>query len=279
MFSVMLSNKAINQYARLRSSGFHLGRTAAGCAALFVAAMLLSGCQGIAAKGTPSPQVRVIDASPDAPDLDVYQNSGQSSAQGSSQSSARLAHDLGFGTITSYSPVEPGGYTTETVVAGSRQVVSSNKDVFTNPAQYTILIGNTVASLEQTTLEDRSQPAPNGQVLLRFIHLATRVGGLDAYLVPAGKKFIGVTPTATSLVLGGNTGYLSAAPGAYTLVLLPAGTTPASDTVAAYSGAQITYPPGSAGTIVLIDQKRGTAAGLQVLNATDFVPPDAIIEK
>jgi len=241
-----------------------------GCAVLFVAAMLLAGCQGIAASHT-APQVRVIDASPDAPELDVYQNNGQNNTP--------LAHNLGFGTITSYSAVEPGSYTTETDVAGSRQMVSVNKDTFADTNQYTILIGNTVASMEQMTLEDQSQPVPNGQILLRFVHLATRAGGLDAYLVPAGKKLVDVTPMATSLVLDGNSGYLNAAPGAYTLVLLPAGTAPASDTVAAYTGSQITYAPGSASTMILIDQKQAAMPGLQILQATDFVAPEAAAEK
>ncbi len=237
---------------------------AIGCITLATVASLLSGCQGIVNSPTAS-QVRIIDASPDAPGLDIYQNN------------VAIAYNLGFGTITSYVPIDPGTYTTNATQAGTKQVLSTNKATFTTGSQYTILIGNVAASLQQLTLKDQAQPAPSGQIALRFIDQATRIGSLDAYLVPAGKKLTDVTPVSTDLTFNVNTGYLNIPTGTYTLVLLPAGTVPTSTTVATYTGPQVTYTQGSATTIILIDQQLVTTPGLQVLSAPDYVSPTATI--
>ncbi len=234
----------------------------AGFAGMVTLAFLLSGCQGIVSSQSAS-QVRIIDASPDAPGLDIYQNN------------VAIAYNLGFGTITSYVPIDPGIYTTTADTAGTKQVLSSNKATFVASSQYTVLIGNVAANLQQLTLLDQGQPAPSGQIALRFIDQATRISGLDAYLIPAGKKLTDVTPVTTNLIFNVNTGYLNIPAGAYTLVLLPTGTVPTSTTVATYTGAQVTYTQGSATTIILIDQQLVTTPGLQVLSAPDYVSPTA----
>ena len=253
--------KTLNPGHRLRLPKLVAGRTAA-CTALVALAALLTGCQGIVSSPTAS-QVRIIDASPDAPGLDIYQNN------------VAIAYNLGFGTITSYVPIDPGTYTTNANAAGTKQVLSSNKATFVASSQYTVLIGNVAASLQQLTLKDQSQPAPSGQIALRFIDQATRVGDLDAYLVPAGKKLTDVTPVTTDLTFNVNTGYLNIPAGTYTLVIVPAGTVPTSSTIATYTGPQVVYTQGSATTIILIDQQLVTTPGLQVLSAPDYVSPTA----
>jgi hypothetical protein len=237
-------------------------RRAASLAAAGVCALVLSGCQGIVSTTTGA-QVRIIDASPDAPGLDIYQNN------------AAIAYNLGFGTITSYVPIDPGTYTTTATVSGTKQVLSSSKGTFTTGSQYTVLIGNVAASLQQLTLKDQSQPAPSGQIALRFIDQATRIGALDMYLVPPGKKLTDVTPVVTNINFNTNTGYLNIPTGTYTLVMVATGTIPASDTIATYVGAQVTYTAGSASTVILIDQQLITTPGLQVIVAPDYVSPTA----
>src|SRR5215831_2946851 len=112
----MPSSKTLNPGHRLPLLRLR-ARKAVGCAALLVLGALLSGCQGIVNSPTAS-QVRIIAASPDAPGLDIYQNN------------VAIAYNLGFGTITSYVPVDPGTYTTSANSAGTKQVLSSNKATF-----------------------------------------------------------------------------------------------------------------------------------------------------
>jgi hypothetical protein len=224
-----------------------------------VAAILsiLSGCQAIVSS-PPVSQVRIITASPDAPALDIYQGD------------TALTFNLGSGTITSYIPLPAGNYTINAETAGSRQILSTSKAIFAPSTQYTVLIGNSASSLQQLTLTDQSQPAPTGQISLRFINQATRTGAVDIYLVPAGQKSTAVTPVVTGVAFGANTGYLNVPAGTYSLVMLPAGTVPNSTNVVTYTGAQVNYSAGTARTIILIDQQLVTTPGLKVITAEDF---------
>jgi hypothetical protein len=235
----------------------HLVRRPARIASVAAILSILSGCQAIVSS-PPVSQVRIITASPDAPALDIYQGD------------TALTFNLGSGTITSYIPLSAGNYTINAETAGSRQILSTSKAIFAPSTQYTVLIGNSASSLQQLTLTDQSQPAPAGQISLRFINQATRTGAVDIYLVPAGQKSTAVTPLVTGVAFGANTGYLNVPAGTYSLVMLPAGTVPNSTNVVTYTGAQVNYSAGTARTIILIDQQLVTTPGLKVITAEDF---------
>jgi Domain of unknown function (DUF4397) len=236
----------------------HLVRSAPRLVAAAATLVLLTGCGAIVS--SPVSQVRVVTASPDAPRLDIYQGSNP------------LAHNLGFGTVTSYIPLSPGSDTIAANTTGTRQLLSVSKTNFASSGQYTVLIGNSAANMQQITLTDQSQPAPAGEIALRFIDQATRVAASDIYLVPAGQKLTTITPLVTNLLFGGNTGYLNIPTGTYSLVMLSTGTVPSSAIAAPYTGPQVTYSAGSAHTVILIDQQLSSTPGLQVITASDFDP-------
>ena len=231
----------------------------AGLSALLIG---LPGCQSVT--GSPATSlVRIIDASPDAPALDVYQGSGV------------LAYNLGLGTITSYVPITPGNYTVQGDTAGTKQALVSATGTFLNGSQYTVLIGNYSNALQELILKDQSQAATTGQFNVRFIDQATRIGALDVYLVPTGSTIVTVKPVLTNTTFNANSGYISLPAGTYTLVLLAAGTVPTATVVPAYTGTAVVYGSGSARTIVLIDQQLVTAPGVQAIIANDYDSPNA----
>jgi hypothetical protein len=247
-------------------AGFHLDQPAARLlAALTAIAAIgtLTGCQAIVSSA-PQAHVRIINATPDAPRLDLYQDSNA------------LGFNLDFGTVTSYIQVAPGAYNITANTAGTRQVLSAAKSTFTAAGQYTVLIGNNAASLQQSVLADQSQPAPAGQTALRFINQATRAGAVDIYLVPAGQKISTVTPLVTGIAFGANTGYLNVPAATYSLAMLGTGIIPSSTSLATYSGPQVTYSPGAARTIILIDPPQASTPGLRVITANDFDPPGTV---
>ena len=243
---------------RLRSKPLHLILSLM----LTPMSLLLAGCQAVVSSPTAS-QVRIIAASSDAPGMDMYLNS------------SIMAYNLGFGSVTSYIPIDAGTDTVSADTAGTKQLLVSAKNTFVNSSQYTVLIGNVAASLQALVLKDQAQAAPSGQISLRFIDQATQIGALDIYLVPAGQKFTAVTPLITDLTFGNAPSYLNVPTGTYTLVAVPTGTVPTSTTVATYTGAQVTYSGGSATTIVLLDQQLVTTPGVQVISATDYTSPTA----
>ncbi len=97
----------------------HLVKQAVRAAALGGLLAPLFGCQTIDTSTPALSQVRIIDASPDAPGLDIYQNTSV------------IAYNMGFGTITSYVPITPGIYTISADTAGSKQQLVSSKATFT----------------------------------------------------------------------------------------------------------------------------------------------------
>ncbi len=229
--------------------------------ALGACAVALSGCQGMILTTPARPQVRIIDVSPDSPDLDLYQNK------------SAIAYRLGFGTITSYVPVDPGTATTVATLSGTRQKFTSSRTMLAKAGQYTVLIGNYSSSLQQVVLKDQSQPAPPGQVALRFINQATRNSPVDIYLVSAGQALAAVTPVVSGAGFGANTGYMNLPAGVYTLMLMPAGVAPSDGSAALYTGARVIYGSGAADTIVLIDEQRPEAQpGMQAIIAPDYTP-------
>lgn len=225
--------------------------------ALAAATLGFGGCQSVTGS-TSSSQIRFIDASIDAGGMDMYMGT------------TAVAYNLGFGTITSYIPVTPATYTINVDSAGTRQVLASARATLANNKQYTVLVGNVVASLGATVLTDQSQPAPSGQVSLRFLDQSTATGAVDIYLVPSGTAVTAVTALQSGISFGTNTGYLNVPVGTYTLYIVSNGTALTATTTTLYTGAATTYPQGSARTIVLLDRQLVTTPALNVITANDY---------
>jgi hypothetical protein len=208
--------------------------------------------------------VRIIDASPNASGLDIY------------QAGSALAYNLGFGTVTSYVYINPGISTISADTAGTTQQLVSARATFAASAQYTVLVGNVAASLQETILTDQSHAAPSGEISMRVLDQATNFStGVDVYLVPSGSTLAGVSPILTNVIFGSNSGYLNIPAGTYTIELLTTGTVPTSTTTPIYTGTQTTYSVGAARTILLLDQQVITNPGFQVVIADDYNSPSS----
>jgi hypothetical protein len=251
----------------MQSLFFQFVRRTARLAALAAPLLALPGCQTITGVSTSS-QVRVIDASPDAPGIDIYQGG------------LAMAYNLGFGTVTSYVAVSPGASTITADTAGTKQVLTTATATYAASQQYTVLVGNVAANLQETVLKDQSLPAPAGQISLRVLDQETRyTGGVDVYLVPSGTELSLAAPILTNVLFGGNSGYINVPAGTYSIVLLPTGTVPvvATGTTPAttpiYSGTATAYAVGAVRTILLLDNQVLTNPGFQVVVADDYDSP------
>ena len=224
--------------------------------------LALSGCQSVSGSSVSS-QVRIIDASPDAPGLDIYQGT------------TAFAYNLGFGTVTSYVPIDPRSFTLSADATGTRQVLTSVTGSFATSGQYTVLVSNVAASIQSVILKDQSGAAPSGQIAFRFLDEVTAATSVDVYLVPSGSAITTVLPTLTSQAFGSNSGYVNVPTGAYKIVVYPAGTTPTATSVALYSGNTVTYSSGAARTVLLLNQTVVNTPAVQVVIASDYDSPTA----
>ncbi len=220
--------------------------------------MLLTGCQSLSTAS--SPRLRVIDLSADAGTLDIYQGAHA------------LAYNLVYGNVTSYVTLAPGTITTTVVPAGSKQTISAEKTTLVPGSQYTLLLHGQLAALRQTLLIDQAptQPASVGP-MVRFLHQAERTGPVDIYFVPAGTRLSARSTVLITLPSGVTTGYLPVPAGAGTVMILPAGTRPASS-LALHTSRQVEYLPGSARTMILLDASPTLARSLDVIEADDLEP-------
>ncbi len=234
-------------------------RKAAVLASLSLLVLALPGCQSIAVNAGNVATMRVIHASPDAPGLDIYENG------------SAIAYNLGFGTITSYIAFAPGTYAISSDQANTRTQLTTSNASLANMHQYTTLISNVNANLQESILQDQNTPAPTSQISVRVLDEATKfAGGLDVYLVPSSGKLSTSAPIATGLTFGSNSGYLNVPAGTYAIAVVPTGTVPSSSAGTLLMGSQVTYATGAARTIVLIDQQISTSPGVQALVAADF---------
>jgi hypothetical protein len=225
--------------------------------AVLLGAGALSGCQSLA--GNPA-QLRILDASPDAGLLDAYQNH------------TGLAYNLGFGMVTTYVAMQPGTYTLSAEKAGTQQVLLSGNANLAAGKQYTEIIGNIAAGLQQTILEDQNKPAPAGEVAIRLVQQAGHAGNVDVYLVPKGGRS---TQIALNLGFNAVSPYINVPAGTYAISVVPTGTVLVASTTTLMSGAQVVYESGSVRTVVILDQETlgpqrgGLTPGVQAIVATD----------
>lgn len=229
----------------------------AAATALAAATLGFGGCQGVTGS-TSTSQIRFIDASIDAGGLDMYMGG------------TAVAYNVGFGTITSYIPATPATYVITADTAGTKQALATARATLANSKQYTVLVGNVAANLGATVLTDQSQPAPSGQIAIRFLDQSTAIGNIDIYMVPSGTAVTAVSSLQSNVSFGTNTGYLNIPVGTYTLYIVSNGTALTTTTTTLYTGAATAYPQGSARTIVILDRQLVTTPALSVIVANDY---------
>jgi len=239
-----------------------LAKRAAALVGLALLLVPLPGCQSIS--GSPSlAEISIIDASPDAPVVDIYQGANV------------LAQQVGFQAVSSYIQVAPGTYgflvdvekTTQQLISAQGTIQAGNK--------YTILIGNYLNSLQEVILKDQSTAAPAGQMNVRFLDQSLHGGAFDIYLVPSGSTVVQVKPVLTNVTFNTNTGYFTIPSGTYSLVVEPTGTVPTVTGTPTYSGASFNYASGAARTFIIMDQTVVTTPPIFVYIRADYDSPSA----
>lgn len=224
--------------------------------------VIVPGCGSIDVSGASVAQVRVIQASPDAPGLDVFQNA------------TGIAYNLGFGTVTSYLQLASGASTLTASAADGGKTLVTSRPMLLPGRQYTAIIGNTAAGIQETVLPDQDTPAAAGKTAVRVVHEASHTGAVDVYLVPPSGKLLTTTPFLAKLSFGENHGYIEVPAGTYAVVVVPAGTATIATTATLLTGAQLSYASGAARTVVLIEAQ-GATSGVQTVVADDYDPATA----
>jgi Domain of unknown function (DUF4397) len=216
----------------------------AGVAAVCLAgSLLLSGCQTISGSSAVS-QLRIIDASYNAPSLNFYVGG------------TVLAGNLGQGSITMYAPLKPTNDAVVKVTAttNTTALVTSNTSLLAGTSQ-SALISDLGANFQVTVLKDQATPAPSGHSAFRMLNQAPKTGPVDVYFLSGTSNtvFATASPVIIGLAVGATSGYVTIPSSTLYMVIAPTGTTLMDNVTTIYTSAALPLVGGEVRTVLIVD--------------------------
>ena len=223
-----------------RLTGFTLAGASVMCLGI---SLLLAGCQSVTGYSAVS-LVRVIDASYNAPAINVYVES------------SLVASNIGQGSITTYGGFGPSNNALVKVTAASnsKALVNSNATLLPNKSQ-SILVTDINAQYQVDVLEDQSTPAPSGHSDFRILNQAPSTGPIDVYFLAGTSATVYATakPVITNLAVGATSGYVAIPSSTLYMVIAPAGTVLSTTSTTIYSSAALPLVGGEVRTVLIVD--------------------------
>lgn len=206
-----------------------------------LASLVLLGAMAGSAAAADSAWVRVIHASPDAPNVDVWVDG------------SIVLTDVPFTAVSDYLELAPGEYNVQVTATGDTAPVIDADLTLEAGTSYTVAATGMLAEIAPVVLTDDVVTA-DGQSKLRVFHAS-----------PAAPASVDVAVTDGPVLVEGlaypeATGYLTVDPGDYDLEIRAAGETDAALTLSASLEAGTNY------TAIAMD---GGEAGVQVIVAVD----------
>jgi hypothetical protein len=186
-------------------------------------------------------QVRVVHASPDAPNVDVWVDG------------EIVLTDLPFTAVSDYLALPAGAHNVQVTATGSTEPVIDADLTLEAGTSYTVAATGLLADIAPVVLVDDRMPA-SGQAKLRVFHASPSAPASVDVAVTDGPVLV------ESLAYPEATGYLTVDSGTYALEIRAAG-----DTAAALS-LEATLEAGENYTAIAMD---GGDAGVQVIVATE----------
>ncbi len=218
---------------------------------LFLCATFFStGCGGGGGSASTA-QLRFLQASPDAPQVNLL-------VDGSS-----VATSLAYGSATDYVSVKSGSRHVQVVpVSGSSPILDLTLSFAAN-ANQTLILAGPAASVQSVLLTDGGTTTTTGDGHVRVVNASRTMGAADVYLVAAGSSIVGVQPVtgSTPLAFSKDTGYQLIAEGNYEVFMTAPGTTNAF-----LSTGSISLTASQNQTIVALD---GASGGFMYALLTD----------
>ena len=218
-----------------------------------IAVLPLLGCQSVESTAPSQTEVRVIDASYNAPAVDVK------------VATTLIATNIGAATFTNYAFLPPEDTTAYVYPTGTTTATAQAQGDFLVNQAHSVFITDTSAGYTATILTDQSIAPPAGYFSIRFLQQALEAGAVDIYLVPNGNTLAGSKPLFSDVTPGSVEGYANVMAGIYTIVITPTGviTTP-------YTSSSITFVAGQVRTALIMDAQLTTNPPVTVTIGDDL---------
>jgi hypothetical protein len=185
-------------------------------------------------------RVRVVHASPDAPNVDVLVD-GRS-----------VLTNVPYATASDYLTVSAGARQIEARATGTSQDAINAKLTLAGKQDYTVLAEDFLADITASVLTDHNSAPDSGKVKVRVVHASPSAGPVDVYVVAPGTGIGTASPTISNLAFKSATDYLSVPAGSYEVFVTPTGT----KTIAIDTGS-VALVAGQVRTAVALDAPGG----------------------
>lgn len=211
----------------------------------------LCACQSMSESQTTS-LVRVVDASYNAPAVDVYAGKTE------------IAHNVTAGTITHYAILAPGPVKITVDATGTRKPLATLTAKLQAAGQHSVYLSDTGNGFHVKLLKDKAKLSPLGEFSVRFLQAAQATGAVDVYYLAAGQSLGNATPVVQNLGPGQDSGYVNVPNGTYSLVVTRAGSmTPI------FMGSRATYAGGEVRTMLIEDEPVSHVQPVRVIVGDD----------
>jgi hypothetical protein len=185
-------------------------------------------------------RVRVVHASPDAPDVDVLVDD------------ASVLTAVPYLAASDYLEVPPGARNLKVNAAGTPTTVIDADVNLVDGTDYTVIASGLVAAIEPIVLEDDNSAPAAGNVKVRAIHGAASAPAVDIYVTAPGADLAAETPALANIGFGDVADYIEAPAGDYQVRATPTGT----KTVVIDSGT-LSLASGQVRTAIAVDAAGG----------------------
>lgn len=212
---------------------------------LFLAVLSSLSCGDNSSNETAN--LRVFQASPDAPHIDVL-------VDGTS-----LATNIQYGGNSGYLSIKAGSPKVQIVDRSGSPVFEQALSIAGSASQ-TLLLTGPAGSIKPVTLTDGGTTASGSDGHVRVVNASPSMGPADVYLVAPGVSISGMQPVAAALDFDKDTGYQLAG-GSYEVFL----TTPGTKNVLLDTG-PVSMVSGQNQTIVAIDGLSGGFSFSQLID-------------
>ncbi|MGZ8399296.1 MAG: DUF4397 domain-containing protein [Gemmatimonadales bacterium] len=210
----------------------------------FAAAAFATACSDDDSTTAPTTEagVRVVHASPDAPNVDVLVDDAQ------------VLSAVPYLGASGYLDVPAGSRNVKVNAAGTSTTVIDADLPLTAGTSYTVIAGGLVSDIAPIVVEDDLSAPSSGNVKVRAVHGAPSAPAVDIYVTAPGADLAAATPTLTNVPFGAASDYLEVPAGDYQVRVTPAGLK-----VVVIDSGSLTLAAGQVRTAIAVDSEGGGA--------------------
>jgi hypothetical protein len=157
-------------------------------------------------------RVRVVHASPDAPDVDVLLDD------------AEVLGDVPYLTASDYLDTPAGDQNLVVNAAGTATTLIDTDVSLVDGTDYTVIASGLVEAIEPIVLQDDNSAPAAGTARVRAIHGAPGAPAVDIYVTAPGADLETTIPLLATVEFGDVADYIEAPAGDYQVRVTPAGT-------------------------------------------------------